>query len=231
MKNKFLCIHFAYQPSKNMKYLGPKGSINTKIKNSSLRPIIMHSIENVSKYITNSDITHRVVVGFESDKVLKSIDDTNVRYSIVVDYKNTNHGKIIKDIMLKYDTKNFDGCIITSDIGFILQSDISIDINQNHIFYTDSENLDTENTCNLDDTNVEYLTYKTNNNYWTGMCFLSNETVRLIKHINSVYFTDPLFLMEVINKSISSGAKFNAYKIPNKNFHYINNNTLKKLKV
>lgn len=229
MKNKFLCIHFAYQPTKNMKYLGPKGSISTKIKNKT-RPIVMHSVEHIDNNIKDYETHHHIVVGFESEKVLKNIDNMSVGYSIVVDYKNTNHGKILKDNLLKYDYSKYDGCLITSDIGFLLQSEVNINPDKNYIFYTNSDSIETENTCNLDGDNIEYITYKTNSNYWTGMCFFSNEIIRLIKHLNLIYYTDPLFLMEIINKSISCGAKFDGYKLTNKDFTYISNNSLKKMK-
>lgn len=230
MSNKFLAIHFAYQPSRNMKYLGPKGSINIKKSCCSSKPLIMCSIDSMNKYITNSELTHKVVVGFESEKVLKSIDDPNIGYSLILDYKNINHGKILKDILLKYNIDNYDGCFITSDISFILRSNLDIDTNNNYIFYSNNVSMDTENTCNLDNNKVEYLMYNTSDNYWTGMCFFSNELIRLIKHINLVYFTDPLFLMEIINKTINSGAKFEGYKLTNKDFSYISNTTLKKMK-
>lgn len=229
MNNKFLCINFAYQSTKNMKYLGPKGAVVIKHKNSS-RPLVMHSIRSIDQAFSNSEIDHKVVVGFESEKVLRSIDDNAITYSIVLDHKNTNHGKILKDILLKYDKEKYNGCIINCDIGYLLQSKIDIDPNNNYVFYTNSNTAETENTCNINNDGVEYIMYNTTNNYWTGMCFLSNEVIRLIKHINLIYFTDPLFLLEVINKTISSGAKFDAYKLNEKDYTYIKNTTLKKTK-
>ena len=229
MKNNFLCINFAYQSTKNMKYLGPKGAVQVKHKNST-KPLIMHSIRSIDNNFENSNITHKVVVGFESDKVLKSIEDNSITYTVVLDHKNTNHGKILKDILLKYDGKKFDGCIINLDIGYILQSSINIDPNNSYVFYTNSNLAETENTCNIDEDKIEYIMYSTTNNYWTGMCFLSNDIIRLIKHINLVYFTDPLFLLEIINKTIVSGAKFNAYKLNEKDYTYIKNTSLKKTK-
>lgn len=229
MNNKFLCINLAYQPTKNMKYLGPKGAVPIKHKNTT-KPLIMHSIRSIDNAFCDSEIDHKVVVGFESDKVLKSIEDNAITYSIVLDHKNTNHGKILKDILLKYDREKYNGCIINCDIGYILQSEINIDTNNNYIFYTNINSAETENTCNIDRDTVEYIMYNTTENYWTGMCFLSNETIRLIKHINLIYFTDPLFLLEIINKTISSGAKYNPYYLNDKDYTYIKNTTLKKTK-
>jgi hypothetical protein len=229
MSNKFLCINLAYQATKNMKYLGPKGAISVKHKNTS-RPLIMHSINSINNAFPESEIDHKVVVGFESDKVLKSIEDNAITYSIVLDHKNMNHGKILKDILLKYDKQKYSGCIINCDIGFILQSKFDIDPNNNYIFYTNSNPSETENTCNIDGNKVEYIMYNTTDNYWTGLCFLSNDIIRLIKHINLVYFTDPLFLLEIINKTINSGGKFNPYRLDNKDYTYIKNTTLKKTK-
>jgi len=229
MSNNFLSINFAYQSTKNMKYLGPKGAIDIKYKNST-KPLIMHSIRCMDNCFHDAKLSHKVVVGFESDKVLKSIDDTSIGYNIVLDHKNTNHGKILKDILLKYDNKRFNGCIINTDISYLLQSPIKINTDSNYIFYTHSNTAETENTCNIDNDNVEYIMYNTTNNYWTGMCFLSNEVIRLIKHINLIYFTDPLFLLEIINKTINSGAKYNGYQLDDKDFVYIKNTTLKKTK-
>ena len=229
MSNNFLCINFAYQSTKNMKYLGPKGAIDIKHKNST-KPLIMHSVGCIDNCFQDSSISHKTVVGFESEKVLKSIDDNSIGYNIVLDHKSTNHGKIIKDILLKYDKSKFNGCIINSDISYLLQSPINIDPDSNYIFYTNTNVAETENTCNIDNDNVEYIMYNTTNNYWTGMCFLSNEVIRLIKHINLIYFTDPLFLLEIINKTISSGAIYKGYKLNDKDFTYIKNTTLKKMK-
>ena len=229
MSNKFLCINLAYQSTKNMKYLGPKGAISVKHKNVN-RPLIMHSINSINNSFPDSEIDHKVVVGFESDKVLKSIEDNAITYSIVLDHKNTNHGKILKDILLKYDKQKYNGCIINCDIGFLLQSKFNIDPNNNYVFYTNSNPSETENTCNIDADRVEYIMYNTTDNYWTGLCFLSNDIIRLIKHINLVYFTDPLFLLEIINKTINSGGKFNAYHLDQKDYTYIKNTTLKKTK-
>jgi len=229
MSNNFLCINFAYQSTKNMKYLGPKAAIDVKYKNST-KPLIMHSMKCIDKCFSDATLKHNVVVGFESDKVLKSIDDTSVGYNAVLDHKNTNHGKILKDILLKYDNKHFNGCIINSDISYLLQSPIKINPESNYVFYTKSNTAEAENTCNIDNDKVEYIMYNTTNNYWTGMCFLSNDVIRLIKHINLVYFTDPLFLLEIINKTINSGAKYNGYELTDKDFVYMKNTTLKKTK-
>lgn len=229
MSNNFLCINFAYQSTKNMKYLGPKGAIDIKYKGST-KPLIMQSIRSIDSALKDTNLTHRVIVGFESDKVLKSIDDTSIGYNVVLDHKNTNHGKIIKDILLKYNNKNFNGCLINSDISYLLQSPLKIDPELNYIFYTNSNVSETENTCNIDKDNVEYIMYNTTNNYWTGMCFFSNEVIRLIKHINLIYFTDPLFLLEIINKTISSGVHYKGYRLDDKDFTYIKNTTLKKTK-
>ena len=229
MSNNFLCVNFAYQPTKNMKYLGPKGSIPVKHKGTS-KPLIMHFMRSINDAFKGSELYHKVVVGFESDKLLKSIDDIEVGYSVVLDHKNTNHGKILKDILLKYDYNKFNGCIINSDISYLLQSNITIDTNNNYVFYTSTNNSETENTCNIDNNSVEYIMYNTTENYWTGMCYLSNETIRLIKHLNLVYFTDPLFLLEIINKTISCGSKFESYKLNDKDYTYIKNTALKKTK-
>lgn len=230
MKNKLLCIYFAYQFTKNMKYIGPKGSVKIKYQNTN-KSLIMHAIDSINKSFSNYDISHKVVVGFEADKLLKSIDDNNVTYSIVLDHKDTNHGKILKDILLKYDASQYSGCIIISDISVLLNKKQDIDIENNYIYYTNQKDMDGNNTCNIIDNTVEHITYDTSNNYWTGICYVSNSIIRLIKHINLVYFTDPLFLMEIINQTIGSGAKFHGYALLNKDFTYIKNSTIKKIKV
>jgi hypothetical protein len=71
------------------------------------------------------------------------------------------------------------------------------------------------------------MLYNTSNNFWTGIVYLSNEAIRLLKHINLVYNTDPLFLIEILNQSISSGLKIEGYELKKKDFTYINNNLVK----
>ena len=217
-----------YQFTKNMKYMGPKGSIQIK-HNRKTKSILHHHIDGISKMFGNNDIKKRMVVGFEADKILKTFDYP-VPYSCVVDHNNTNHGKIIKDILVKCNHKKPDyiGCLIATDVSLIPKvANVGIDLNKNYVFYTDSRNIDTDMTCNIQNDQIEYILYNTSDNIWTGMVYLSNEAIRAIKHINLVYNTDPLFLMEVINKTINVGVHFEPYKLKKKDFSYIDNNSLK----
>lgn len=223
-----LHIVLAYQFTRNMKYLGPKESIVIKNQRKN-KPIIHHHIDAVSKMLEGYEIKNNIVVGFEADKILKTFKNM-VDYSFVLDYKSVNHGKIIKDILLKYNKSktNYQGCFISVDAAFIPKiKNINIDPNKNYVFYTNKEVMESNITCNIEDNNVTYMLYNTTNNFWTGMVYLSNEAIRLIKHINQVYNTDPLFLIEVLNQSISSGLKLEGYQLKKKDFTYIDNNSLK----
>lgn len=217
-----------YQFTKNMKYMGPKASIKIK-HNRKTKPILHHHIDGITKMFSGNNIKKKMVVGFEADKILKTFDEP-VPYSCVMDHNNTNHGKIIKDILVKYNHKNPDciGCFIATDVSLIPKiANIDIDLNKSYVFYTDSRDLDTDITCNIEDNQIEYILYNTSDHFWTGMVYLSNEAIRAIKHINLVYNTDPLFLMEVINQAISIGVNFDPYKLKKKDFSYIHNNSLK----
>lgn len=217
-----------YQFTKNMKYMGPKGSIKIK-HNRRTKPILHHHIDGVTNMFGDNEIKTRMVVGFEADKILKTFDKP-VAYSCVVDHSNTNHGKIIKDILVKYNHKTTDcaGCFIATDVSVIPKiTNIDIDLSKNYVFYTDNKDLETDITCNIQNDQIEYILYNTSENFWTGMVYLSNEAIRAIKHINLVYNTDPLFLIEIINQAITTGVDFRPYKLKKKDFSYIHNNSLK----
>jgi hypothetical protein len=226
---KILHVIFSYQFTKNMKYLGPKGSIQIKHQNSK-KPIIQHHINGTRKLFKNETLSTNIVVGFEADKVLKTFD-SQPNYMFVLDHKYTNHGKILKDILLKYNKteEQFAGCLISSEISFIPKTTlIDMDLNESYCFCTEQD-ITTDITCNINDqdSKIEYISYNTSPYKWTGMAYLSNEAIRLVKHINLAYNTDPLFLMEVLNQSISSGLKINMINLKKKDFVYIKNNSLK----
>lgn len=228
MHNNLLHIILAYQFTKNMKYLGPKECIVIKHQRKN-KPIIHHHIDNIRKTFSGYTIKNNIVVGFEADKVLKTFKEP-IDYSYVLDYKSVNHGKIIKDILLKYNKfqNTNKGCIISTDASFLTKlNDIKIDPNKNYIFYTKQSYSDSDITCNIENDKVTYMLYNTSNNFWTGIVYLSNEAIRLIKHINLVYNTDPLFLIELLNQSISSGLKIEGYELKKKDFTYIDNNSVK----
>jgi len=222
-------IYFCYQPTKNMKYIGPKSSVTVPIKKEK-NYLINHSINYTEKLFGN--VYNHVVVGFESDKVLKCLKpNNNLNYSVVLDYKNTNHGRIIKDILLKYSPVNYNGIFLISDISFIITEPLKLNPHKNYIFTTSKDITNTDITCNVIDDNVEYLSYNSSDYYWNGMCYMNNETIRLLKHFNRIKFTDPLFLLEIINYLKDHGVVFTHMPIKNKQYTYINNNTLKTHKV
>lgn len=224
-------IYFCYQPTKNMKYIGPKSSVVVPVKKQK-KSLIQHNIDYVCKLLDDSDTKHHVIVGFEADKTIRLLSDIhNLSYNIILDYKNTNHGKIIKDILIKYDRNHFDGLLIVSDISCIVTENITFDKDKNYVFTASKDINNQDMTCNIVENNVEHISYGTSNNYWNGMCYFNNETIRLLKHINKIKFTDPLFLFEIINYLIDNGIKFNHLHLKPRQYSYVSNNILKSSKV
>lgn len=230
MDNKILCVSMAYQATKNMKYLGPKGAINLRHKGAD-KPLLNHFMDSITKIMKPLDVGHHVVAGFESDKLAKCVNNNIDGYSNIIDHKNTNHGSILKQILSKYNKLKYSGVLILTDISLLINSNLDLDINKNYIFFTKSNKLSTNLTCNIHDNKVEYLLYETSENFWTGSVFLCNKAVSLLKTINNLYFTDPLFLMEILNKAISCGLEIQAYELKDKDFTYVQNNSLKEAKV
>jgi len=224
-------IYFCYQPTKNMKYIGPKSSVIVPIQKHK-KSLIEHNIDYVCKLFNDQDTKHHIVVGFEAEKTLKLLKDIkNLSYNIVLDYKNTNHGKIIKDTLLKYDRTKFDGLFIISDVSYLITQNINLDPNNNYIFTVSKDGNNQDMTCNVVEGKVEHISYGTSTNYWNGMCYFNNETIRLLKHINNLKFTDPLFLFEIVNYLIDNGIKFDHFPLKPRQYSYVSNNILKSSKV
>lgn len=230
MDDKILSIGFAYQATKNMKYLGPKGAISIRHKGSE-KPLLNHFMDSVSKSLQPFDIRHHIVAGFESDKLIKCVDDSIEGYSNIMDHKNTNHGAILKSILVKYNPKKYIGTFVSTDISCLPSTSLNIDITKNYVFFTKNTKTLTNLTCNIQDDKLEYILYETSDNFWTGMAFLSNKAIALLKTINNTYFTDPLFFMELLNKAVSCGLEIEAYELKDKDFAYIQNNSLKEARV
>lgn len=222
-------IYICYQPTKNMKYMGPKSSLVVPIKKEK-KTLIQHNINYMNNIF--DDVKHHVVVGFEADKTIKLLDNIDkLSYNIILDYKNTNHGKIIKDILIKYDKLKFNGIFIVSDINCIITKPIPLDETKNYILTTNKNINNHDMTCNIIDNKIEHISYNTSDAYWSGMVYFSNETIRLLKHINNIKFTDPLFLFEIINYLIDSGVIFDNYYLKPRQHIYISNDILKSSKV
>ncbi len=216
------------QPTKNMKYMGPKSNVVVPIKRNK-KTLIEHNLCYYDKLFGTT--YNHIVVGFEAEKVIKSLPkNTNIGYGIILDYKNTNHGKIIKDILIKYNYEH-SGVFITSDISGIITNNIDIDYNKSYVFSTKTRYNDNEITCNVVDGQVEHISYNTSDIYWTGACYLSNDAVKLLKYINKIKFTDPLFLLEIINYLKDHGIVFNNMQLDNKQYTYISNTVFKSSKV
>lgn len=230
MGDRILSIEFAYQATKNMKYLGPKGAIDIKHKGSN-KPLLNHFMDSVDKILKPSSVGHHVIAGFESDKLVKCVSNSIDGFSTVLDYKNTNHGAILKGILSKYNPLKYNGIFISTDISYLVNTNLDLDSKQNYVFFTQSDKSPTNFTCNIQDGKLEYILYETSENFWTGMAFLSNKAISLMKTINNMYFTDPLFFMELLNKAISCGLEVRAYELKDKDFTYIQNNSLKEAKV
>lgn len=222
-------IYFCYQPTKNMKYIGPKSSVTVPIKKQK-STLIEHNI-NYTKELFD-DLRHHVVVGFESEKTITLLNGIDkLSYNIILDYKNTNHGKVLKDILVKYDRSQSDGVFIVSDISCIITQKIKLDNSKNYIFTTNKNVNNNDMTCNIVDDKVEHISYDTSLYYWNGMCYLTNETIRLLKHINNTKFTDPLFLFEIINYLIDHGVVFDHCYLKPRQHSYVSNTILKSSKV
>jgi len=221
-------IYFCYQPTKNMKYIGPKSSVTVPIKKQK-STLIEHNI-NYTKELFD-DLRHHVVVGFESEKTIRLLNGIDkLSYNIILDYKNTNHGKVLKDVLVKYDRSQSDGVFIVSDISCIITQKIKLDNSKNYIFTTNKNVNNNDMTCNIVDDKVEHISYDTSSYYWNGMCYLTNETIRLLKHINNTKFTDPLFLFEIINYLIDHGVVFDHCYLKPRQHSYVSNTTLKSSK-
>lgn len=244
-------IYLCYQPIKNMKYMGPKASIILPIRQKN-KPLLQHNIDynesnfieaksistqknilsKIAKGLSLDSIYHHIVVGFEGDKVLKCLNySPNIGYTTVPEYKIINHGRIIADIIKKYNPSKYDGILINTDISCIITKPLDIDPSKNYIMYYDENHSESDVTCNIVDSTIEHMSFNSSKYYWSGICYLNNSTIRLLKFINTIKFTDPMFVWEIINYIKDHGNQFEAMGLNKKQYKYISNDILKATKV
>lgn len=222
-------VYLCYQPIKNMKYIGPKGSVVLPI-NRKQKPLLQHCIDHIDGMFDR--VCHHMVVGFEGDKVLKCLQEqSNLSYSTIPEYKTINHGKIIADIIKKYQPDKYDGLLIFSDIGCVITKPLDIDPSKNYIFCFNDDYAESGLTCNVVNNLVEHISFNSSNYYWSGLCYLNNATIKLLRFINTIKFTDPMFTWEIINYLKDRGTTFNLLQLNKKQYKYISNEAIKSTKV
>lgn len=222
-------VYLCYQPIKNMKYIGPKAIVPVSLKKQN-KPLLQHNIAYMETIFGDS-MHHHVVVGFDGEKVLRCIGyQDNIGYRTVPDYKVINHGKIIADLIKKYNPEKYSGMFINTDISCILTKPLDIDPEQNYIMCFDDNYAESDITCNVIDNKIEHISFNSSEYYWSGICYLNNATIKLLKFINTIKFTDPMFTWEIINYLKDQGVIFNLLSLHNRQYKYISNDMLKSTK-
>lgn len=222
-------IYMCYQPIKNMKYIGPKAICKVSLKNSK-KYILQHNILNNQNWFGKKSY-HHIVLGFEAEKVVKTFgDQKNMSYSFIGNYKNINHGKIIKDIINKYDPTKYKGLLISTDISCIITKPLDIDFKSNYIFGFRENTGESDLTCNVVEGNLQHISFNTSNQYWSGICYLNNSTIKLLNFINKLKLTDPMFLWEEINYLQDKNVEFKYFELNKRQYKYINNDMLKSIR-
>lgn len=221
-----------YEPIKNMKYVGPKAAIKLSIGKKQTT-LIDHNILSVKQNINKSSYNH-VVMGFEADKVLKCLPfvDNNLGYNIVMNYKMINHGKIIADIIKKYNPAKHSGILISTDIGLVVTKNLknNIDFSQNTVFCYQEDHSDTDLSCFIENDKIEHISFGISNVFWSGLCYLNNDTIRLLNFINKIKYTDPMFLWEIVNYLQEKNVTFKPLVLKKTQYKYMSNQNLKSIK-
>lgn len=222
-----LAVIFAHAPSKSMKYLGPKANIDISIMQKKDK-LLMHHIRSLKKLKPKINIIPYIILGFGNEKIVPSLIEKDIDFCVVPDYEEVSHGTIIKRIMQKYDPNKFDGILFSHDIGFNFSSNIKIDTENNFVFTTKSKKIESNISCHIVDGLVYNMFYDISDTLWTGCLFLSKESSKLLKHINTIYNLEKLLTIEIINFMIETKSVFKQINLKEKDFIFINTQRLKK---